>query len=162
MNAQVGTETPSAYVVATSEAEARKLAEELMEVMNTLLDVVERETELVRAGHLGQAMGFEPKKKELSNRYVKTVGSLKASQKFLSRTSPDLLAALHRHHDTFRAMLQVNLTVLATAHAVSENVVRSVNTEIQRRNIPSTYTAQGRRATPTTRNLRPLAVSRSL
>ena len=38
MNAQVGTETPSAYVVATSEAEARKLAEELMEVMNILRD----------------------------------------------------------------------------------------------------------------------------
>jgi hypothetical protein len=107
-------------------------------------------------------MSFEQKKKELSNRYVKTVGSLKASQKFLSRSAPELLTTLHRHHDTFRAMLQVNLTVLATAHAVSENVVRGVNAEMQRRNIPSTYTAQGRRATPTARHLRPLSVSRSL
>jgi len=59
-------------------------------------------------------------------------------------------------------MLQINLTVLATAHAVSENVVRGVNAEMQRRNIPSTYTAQGRRATPSSRHLRPLSVSRSL
>jgi hypothetical protein len=162
MNAQVRNETPSPYVAATSEAEARKLAEELLEVMSTLLNVVERETELVRAGQLRQAMSFEQKKKELSNRYVKTVGSLKASQTFLSRTAPELLTALHRHHDTFRAMLQVNLTVLATAHAVSENVVRGVNAEMQRRNIPSTYTAQGRRAAPTARHLRPLSISRSL
>jgi hypothetical protein len=162
MNAQVRKDTPSPYVAAKSPEEARKLAEELMEVMNTLLDVVERETELVRAGKLRQAMTFEQKKKELSNRYVKTVGSLKVSQTFLSRAAPELLRALHRHHDTFRAMLQVNLTVLATAHAVSENVVRGVNAEMQRRNIPSTYTAQGRRATPTARHLRPLSVSRSL
>jgi hypothetical protein len=155
-------ETPSPYVAATTPEEARKLAEDLVEVMSSLLSVVESETELVRAGRLRQAMSFEPKKAELSRRYVKAVGSLKASQKFLSRAAPELLTTLHRHHDTFRAMLQVNLTVLATAHAVSENVVRGVNAEIQRRNIPNTYTAQGRRATPTSRHMRPLTISRSL
>ena len=162
MNAQVRKETPSPYVAATSPEEARKLAEELMEVMTTLLNVVERETELVRAGQLRQAMSFEQKKKELSNRYVKTVGSLKASQKFLSSSAPELLTTLHRHHDTFRAMLQVNLTVLATAHAVSENVVRGVNAEMQRRNMPNTYTAAGTRAAPSPRHITPLSVSRSL
>jgi hypothetical protein len=80
----------------------------------------------------------------------------------MSRSAPELLQALHRHHDTFRAMLQINLTVLATAHAVSENVVRSVNAEMQRRNIPNTYTAQGRRAAPGPRHITPLSVSRSL
>jgi hypothetical protein len=162
MNAQVRKETTSPYVAATSPEEARKLAEELMEVMSTLLNVVERETELVRAGQLRQAMSFEQKKKELSNRYVRTVGSLKVSQTFLSRAAPELLTALHRHHDTFRAMLQVNLTVLATAHAVSEGIVRGVNAELQRRNIPATYTASGQRASPSPRNISPLALSRSL
>jgi hypothetical protein len=155
-------ETPSPYVAATTPEEARKLAEDLMEVMSALLGVVERETELVRAGRLRQAMSFEPKKAELSRRYVKAVGSLKASQKFLSRATPELLTTLHRHHDTFRAMLQVNLTVLATAHAVSESLVRGVNAEMQRRNIPSTYTAAGQRTTPGPRHMTPLSVSRSL
>jgi hypothetical protein len=40
--------------------------------------------------------------------------------------------------------------------------VRGVNTEIQRRNIPNTYTASGQRAAPGPRNITPLAVSRSL
>ena len=74
------------------------------------------------------------------------VENLKNAQKYLSQVSPELLTTLRRHHDTFRAMLQINLTVLATAHAVSEGIVRGVNTEIQRRNIPNTYTASGQRA----------------
>jgi hypothetical protein len=153
---------PAPIPMASTAAEARKLAEDLMDVMSALLGVIERETELVRAGKLREAMKFEAKKTDLSGRYVNAVGRLKASQKYLSQTAPELLTTLHRHHDVFCAMLQINLTVLATAHAVSEGIVRGVNTEMQRRNIPNTYTAAGRRATPGPRNIRPLAVSRSL
>jgi hypothetical protein len=152
----------SLYPAATSAAEARQLADHLVAVMSELLSVIERETELVRAGKLREAMMSGPKKTELSRHYVVAVGRLKASQSFLQRSAPELLTTLHRHHDVFRAMLQVNLTVLATAHAISEKVVRGVNAEIQRRNIPNTYTAAGRRATPGSRHLTPLAVSRTL
>ena len=152
----------SPYPGATTPAEAHKVAKELFEVMNALLSLIESETELVRAGKLREAMALGVEKTALSRRYVVAVGHMKASQKYLSRTTPDLLTTLHRHHDVFRAMLQVNLTVLATAHAVSENIVRGVNTEMQRRNIPNTYTAAGRRAAPGPRNITPLSVSRSL
>ena len=149
-------------LMASTPAEARKLAETLMDVMSALLGVIERETELVRAGKIREAMAFEPKKAELSRHYVHAVAQLKASQKYLTQAAPELLTTLHRHHDVFRAMLQINLTVLATAHAVSESIVRGVNTEMQRRNIPNTYTAAGRRAAPGPRQITPLTVSRSL
>jgi hypothetical protein len=152
-------EAPAPTATAT---DARKLAENMMDVMSALLGVIESETEMVRAGKLREALAFEPSKTDLSRRYVNAVAQLKASQKYLSETAPELLNALHRHHDTFRAMLQINLTVLATAHAVSESIVRGVNTEIQRRNIPNTYTAAGQRAAPGPRHMTPLAVSRSL
>jgi hypothetical protein len=155
-------EAPAPAAAATNPGDARKLATDMMDVMSALLGVIERETELVRAGKLREAMAFEPKKTELSRRYVNAVGLLKASQKYLSQTAPELLTTLHRHHDTFRAMLQINLTVLATAHAVSESIVRGVNTEVQRRNIPNTYTAAGKRAAPGPRHMTPLAFSRSL
>jgi hypothetical protein len=153
---------PAPVPIASTPAEARKLAENLMDVMSALLGVIERETELVRAGKIREAMAFEPQKTELSRRYVNVVAHMKASQEYLSQAAPELLTTLHRHHDVFRAMLQINLTVLATAHAVSESIVRGVNTEVQRRNIPNTYTAAGRRATPGPRHMTPLAVSRSL
>src|SRR4030088_2962133 len=143
-------------------AEARKLAEDLMDVMSALLGVIERETELARAGRRAGGGGCEPNKPDLPRRYVNAVGQLKASQQYLSQTAPELLTTLHRHHDVFRAMLQINLTVLATAHAVSESIVRGVNAEMQSRNIPNTYTAAGRRAAPGPRHMTPLAISRSL
>lgn len=163
MNAHPQRQQASAAIpTAATAADARKLADNLMDVMSALLGVIERETELVRAGKLREAMALEPQKTDLSRRYVNAVGQLKASQKYLSQTAPELLTTLHRHHDVFRAMLQVNLTVLATAHAVSESIVRGVNTEMQSRNIPNTYTSAGRRAAPGPRHMTPLAVSRSL
>jgi hypothetical protein len=153
---------PAPTASAANPADARKLAENLMDVMSALLGVIERETELVRAGKLREAMAFEAQKTDLSRRYVNAVGQLKASQKHLSQTAPELLTTLHRHHDVFRAMLQINLTVLATAHAVSEGIVRGVNTEMQSRNIPNTYTAAGRRTAPGPRHMTPLAFNRSL
>jgi hypothetical protein len=154
-------EAPSPAVAATP-AEARKLAQNLMDAMSALLAVIERETELVRAGKLREAMTFEPRKAELSKTYVNAVGQLKASQKQLAQAAPELLKTLHRHHDLFRSMLQINLTVLATAHAVSESIVRGVNAEMQRRSMPNTYTAAGKRAAPSPRHITPLSVSRSL
>jgi hypothetical protein len=153
---------PAPHPAAATPAEAHKIARELLEVMNALLSVIESETELVRAGKLSEAMTLGAKKTELSRRYVGAVGQMKVSQTYLSRATPELLTTLHRHHDVFRAMLQVNLTVLATAHAVSENIVRGVNAEMQRRNIPNTYTAAGQRAAPGPRHITPLSVSRSL
>jgi len=155
-------QAPTPIPVASTPAEARKLAEDLMDIMGKLLGVIERETELVRAGNVAEAMKLEPQKSEASRRYVNALGHLKASQKYLAQTAPELLTTLHRHHDVFRAMLQINLTVLATAHAVSEGIVRGVNAEIQRRNVRNTYTSAGQRAAPGPRHMTPLAVSRSL
>ena len=152
---------PSAAILATP-AEARKLAEGLMQIMTSLLGIVERETEFVRAGNVRGAIALESEKSELSQQYVNAISKLKGSRDYLAHSAPELLAALHRHHDVFRAMLQVNLTVLATAHAVSEGIVRGVNGELQRRNLPNGYTAGGQRSVPGTRQVTPLTVSRSL
>ena len=133
-------------------AEARKLAEDLMDVMSGLLGVIERETELVRAGNVREAMRLEDQKGELSRRYMVAVENLKNAQKYLAQVSPELLTTLRRHHDTFRAMLQINLTVLATAHAVS-SIVRG-STEIHaRHSTPNgSDNAPPGRATPRSRS----------
>ena len=153
---------PAPAPVASTPAEARKLAENLMDAMSALLGVIERETELVRAGKLSEAMALEPQKSDLSRRYVGAVAHLKASQKYLSQAAPELLTTLHRHHDLFRAMLQINLTVLATALAVSEGIIRGVNGEMQKKSIPQTYTSAGQRTAPNPRRAAPLSVSRTL
>jgi phage shock protein A len=155
---------PTATIQASvsSPADARKLADALMRNMDELLKLIEQETALVRAGKVREAMQLDTAKTDLSRRYVSAIAGLRANQRYMTQATPDLLAALHRHHDTFRAMLQVNLTVLATAHAVSEGIVRGVNGEMQRKAVPSTYTAAGQRNTAGTNRAAPLTLSRTL
>lgn len=153
---------PGVPAPASTPAEARKIAEGMMRIMSSLLGIVERETELVRSGNVREAMALEAEKSDMSRQYVEAISQVTRSRDYLKKTTPELLTALHRHHDTFRAMLQVNLTVLATAHAVSEGIIRGVNGEMQRKNLPNGYTAGGQRAMPNQRHATPLSVSRSL
>ncbi len=94
--------------------------------------------------------------------YIADLLRLRASQAYLMQTLPQKLQNLRQRHDTFRALLQINLTVLATAHAVSEEIVRGVSSELARKAAPQTYGASGRPNTPRARAGQPLAVSRSL
>jgi hypothetical protein len=146
-----------------SAAEAAELTGQFVEVMDALVAIVQRETELVRAGHLAKAAELEATKGDLSRRYIADTLRLRASQAQLARLVPaDKLAALRQRHDTFRALLQINLTVLATAHAVSEGIVRGVSGEMARKSTPQTYGASGRANVPSRNAAAPIALSRVL
>jgi flagellar biosynthesis/type III secretory pathway chaperone len=146
----------------TTAAEAEQLIAYFFEVMDSLLRVVQQETELVRVGRLAQAAQLASAKADLTRLYIAATLRLRASQRQLSQLIPDQLAALRQRHDTFRALLQINLTVLATAHAVSEGIVRGVSGELARKSAPSTYGASGRANLPGRNAVAPLAVSRTL
>jgi hypothetical protein len=78
------TETAPATPTTSTPAEAHQLAEGLLEVMSALLSLIERETALVRAGNVRDAMKLEKKKTELSRRYMAMIAVLKASQDYLA------------------------------------------------------------------------------
>jgi hypothetical protein len=145
----------------TSSEEAERTIVQLMDVMDALLQVIEEETALVRAGRLASAAQLEKSKADLARLYVTAVTRLKAGRGYLMQTMPDNLAALHRRHDTFRALLQLNLTVLATAHAVSEGIIRGVSGELARKTGPQTYGASGRPTPVATTSYQPIALSRT-
>jgi hypothetical protein len=146
----------------TTAADANELAAHYITVMEALVEIIQRETELVRAGHLAQAAALEQTKTDLARLYIADTLRLRASQAQLAQISPQTMPELIRHHDSFRALLQINLTVLATAHAVSEGIVRGVSGELARKASPQTYGASGRTNAPDPRNAPPLAVSRVL
>ena len=118
--------------------------------------------ELVRRGLLAQAAEVASGKADLTRRYFADALRLQASNATLKRLMPEKLAALRQRHDAFRAQLQINLTVLATAHAISEGIVRGVSSEMTRKSVPQTYGASGRPNEPGRSISTPLAVSRIL
>jgi hypothetical protein len=142
--------------------EAQQVIGHLSDVMDALLGVVEEETKLVRSGRLSEVARLEGKKTDLARHYLADTARLQASQPYLSKTVPGVLHVLRERHNTFRAMLQINLTVLATAHAVSEGIIRGLSQEVNRKSAPQTYGASGRHTAPNARNAQPLTLSRSL
>ena len=145
-----------------SATEGELVIKHLMDVMDALLGTIEEETALVRAGKLAEAAKLEAGKAELSGMYIGDTARIKASQVYLDRVTPAMAAELRRRHDVFRAVLQMNLTVLATAHAVSESIMRGVSSELARKATPQAYGASGRAAKPTAGAMQPLTLSRVL
>jgi hypothetical protein len=145
-----------------SAAEAENLIHHLLTAMDALVATVEQETELVRTGKLKDAVALEAAKAELARAYVNDTAQVKANLPLLKKQVPDLLASLRKQHDTFNALLQINLTVLATAHAVSEGLIRGAHAEVARKNAPQTYGNSGRPVAPPKNGAVPVSVSRSL
>ena len=145
-----------------SVGEAEQAIANLATIMDRLAGAIEAETAQVRAGHMLQAGGVEVAKAELARAYAAETARLAEGKEFIARALPKAAAALRRRHSAFQELLQVNLTVLATAHAVSEGIIRGVSGELARKRAPQTYGASGRANTPGARASQPLALSRKL
>jgi hypothetical protein len=145
-----------------SVAEAENLVRHLLAAMDALVATVEQETVLVRAGKVRDAMAMETAKQDLARAYVADSAQVKANLPVLSKQVPGLLAKLRKQHESFNALLQINLTVLATAHAVAEGLIRGAAAEVTRKNAPQTYGNSGRAAALPKGASTPVSVSRSL
>ncbi|HXF88553.1 MAG TPA: hypothetical protein VNK48_09395 [Xanthobacteraceae bacterium] len=152
----------AAFALIGSTSEANAVIARLLQVMDAMLAVIEQETALVRAGKLSAAAHLAPGKTELAQLYLTDTQRLKAGKNFLRQTGKDVLDALRTRHERVQAAVQTNLTVLATAHAVSEGIMRGVSERLARKSMPETYGASGRTAEPSARQAPALTLSRIL
>ena len=146
----------------SSAAEAERAIANLNIIMDRLIEAVEEETARVRAGRLREATELDEAKVELARRYAAESERVKAARGIIAKFLPDALEALRQRHGAFQKLLQTNLTVLATAHAVSEGIIRGVSGELARKHTPQSYGATGRSNGPSAKTSQPLAISRSL
>jgi hypothetical protein len=152
----------SADTPIASAGEAERVIANLNTIMDRLVETVEEETTRVRVGRLADAAELAEGKAELGRRYAVESERVTAARELIARSLPDALDALRKRHTAFQALLQTNLTVLATAHAVSEGIIRGVSGELARKRAPSTYGATGRANAPSAKASQPLAISRTL
>jgi hypothetical protein len=145
----------------TTQAEAEQAIGDFAAVIEKLSGLIEKETTLVRAGHLRNALALEPAKSQLAGQLYVLSERLRSNARAL-KSAPAHCTALVKLQDQFRALLQKNMVVLATAHAVSEGIMRRLSGDLARKAAPQVYGASGRTAAPHPRNGRPLAISRSL
>lgn len=154
--------SPEARGPITDANAAEKAIASLEKVMHLLEQTLAGETARVRAGRLRDAVNLDEAKIDFARLYVIESDYVKAARNAIARLAPEALDRLRRRHDAFQGVLQTNLTVLATAHAVSEGIIRGVSGELARKQAPSTYGASGRAQAPSTKASPPLAISRTL
>ena len=145
----------------SSVGEAEQAIANLATIMERLSETIVEETARLRAGRLPQAEA-ESAKAELARAYTTETVRLAGGQAFLARAAPDAVARLRERHIAFQQLLQTNLTVLATTHAVSEGIIRGVSGELARKRAPQTYGASGRANVPSAKASQPIALSRRL
>jgi len=143
-------------------AEAEQAIAELAGLIEKLHGVVEEETALVHAGKVRKAAALGPAKNALAGQLLAALERLKAQANFVLRAVPLHAAALQRVQEAFHVVLQKNMIVLATAHAVSEGIVRRLSGDLARQASPQIYGASGRTIAPDPKRGQPLAISRVL
>jgi hypothetical protein len=146
----------------TTAAEADKAIDDFAALIGKLSGLMEQETALVHAGQVKSATGLGDAKTELAGQLYVIAERIKGSAKFLAQAAPARCATLQRLQDAFRIVLQKNMIVLATAHAVSEGIVRRLSGDLARKSTPQVYGASGRASAPNPKYGQPLAVSRKL
>lgn len=146
----------------TTTVEAERAIDDLSALIEKLSGLMEQETALVHTGKVSVAVGLGQTKSELAHQLYTSGERLKVNAKFLLQSVPARCAALTRVQEAFRAVLQKNLIVLATTHAVSEGIMRRLSGDLARKSLPQVYSSSGRAAAPNPKLGRPLAVSRTL
>jgi flagellar biosynthesis/type III secretory pathway chaperone len=146
----------------TTSAEADQAIDHTSGLIEQLSRLMEEETALVRAGRISKATALAMAKSALAHELFSAGEMLKANAKFLRQAVPARCAGLQHVQDAFRAVLQKNMIVLATTHAVSEAIVRRLSGDLARKSAPQVYGASGRTMVPSARYGQPLAFSRKL
>ncbi len=146
----------------TTTAEAEQAIDTVAGLIEKLSGIIENETRLVRAGQIRTATDLGAQKSQLAGELYARGERLKANAKFLVKAAPARCTALSRAQEAFRAVLQRNLIVLATTHAVSEGIMRRLSGDLAKKTAPQIYGASGRATAPSSKYGQPIAVSRKL
>ncbi|MDB5511541.1 MAG: hypothetical protein JWR08_1024 [Enterovirga sp.] len=122
-------------------ADADRLLAELRAAMAELVAVLETETRLVEAGRIREGLAEEGRKSGLSGAYILKLQHAKANVVALARFAPDGLRAFRNAQSEFERVVDRNQTVIATARAVSEGLIKSLAEEMERQSRPQGYGA---------------------
>ncbi len=146
----------------TDRAAVEAFCGRIMTTMDDLIALLETETEMVRAGKLLEAGDLQPKKSDLANRYVEAMNVARANTVSLGRLAPDIIEAMQRRHVEFRALLQINMAVLATAREASEDILKTVAEAVGNKETASSYGRSGDLRPQTERTASGIACDRNL
>ena len=154
--------TAAARLAALDSLPASELCQMAEVALAALVNVMNEETTLLRAGHMRQAGVLTPEKTRLAQDYVGFARSVQRQGQRLADQAPDAIARLRQGHESLATQMAENLRVLATARMVTEDLLTDVAKVVGQQNKARTYGRAGTIATDPASSARGIAVNRAL
>jgi hypothetical protein len=135
--------TPAERLAALDDLPARDLIAFTEGTLRALVDIMNRETTLLRAGRHREAGTLTAEKTRLAQDYVSYSRAVQRQLERIKAEAPDDVMLLKTGHERLATQIAENLKVIATARAVTEDLLTDVASQIARPNAPKTYGASG-------------------
>ncbi len=142
--------------------DARILCNKTSSALDALLDVMNQETMLLRAGKLKDAGLLTPKKSQLSQDYVTLARSVKREAERLKIEAPNEIKQLKNRHESLATQMAENLRVLATAKNLTQDLLSDVAKSVGNATKPQTYGAGGRISNETNNAMKGISLNKAL
>ena len=154
--------TAAARLAALDSLPAKELCAMAEATLTQLVDVMNQETTLLRAGHLRQAGTLTAEKTRLAQDYVGFARSVQRQGARLTQQAPEAIARLRQGHERLATQMAENLRVLATARNVTEDLLTDVARIVGQQNRAQAYGRTGTVASDPAASARGIAVNRAL
>lgn len=154
--------TAAARLAALDTLPAGDLCSRAETALALLVNVMNQETTLLRAGHLRQASELTPEKTRLAQEYVTFARAIQRETKRLVAEAPQLMDRLRAGHESLATQMAENLRVLATAKTVTEDVLTDVARMVGQNNRTKTYGTAGRVTADPASSAKGIAINRAL
>ena len=154
--------TAAARLAALDNMPALELCKLAETALAALVDVMNQETTLLRAGRLRDAGKLTPDKARLAQDYVSFARSIQRQTTRLKDEAPDAVERLRHGHEALATQMAENLRVLATARSVTEDLLTDVAQVVGQQNKAKAYGRAGTIQADPASSARGIAVNRAL
>jgi hypothetical protein len=111
--------------------------------LRALVEIMNKETTLLRAGHHREASTLSADKTRLAQDYVTYSRAVQRQLERLKAEAPDDIGMLRFGHERLATQMAENLKVIATAREVTEDLLTDVAQQLANAAKPRTYGATG-------------------
>ena len=157
-----GFQTATDRITNLRQMEATELCATTEASLSDLVNIMNEETTLLRAGHYKEASRLSARKAEIAQTYVGLARAVQHESERLNVQAPEALKSLKSGHEKLATQMAENLRVLATAKNVTESLLCDVATSVGQIERPKTYGATGRMSDPAAPGTRGIAINRAL
>lgn len=154
--------TAAARLAALDSLPADDLCRMAEVALSALVDVMNQETTLLRAGHMRQAGALTPEKTRLAQDYVSFARAVQRQGARLRAQAPEAVERLRLGHESLATQMAENLRVLATARTVTEDLLTDVAKIVGQQNQARTYGRGGAIKADPAASARGIAINRAL